>query len=62
VDEFVPEERVRESAMVFERMGANVTLRVYPGMDHVVNDDEIAMAKKILQGVALEKEAGSWPK
>jgi predicted esterase len=62
VDEFVPEERVRESAMVFERMGANVTLRVYPGMNPVVNDDEIAVAKKILQGVALGKEAGSWPK
>jgi predicted esterase len=60
VDEFVPEERVWESARVFERMGANVTLRVYPGMDHVVNDDEIAVAKKILQGVALGKEAGSW--
>ena len=62
VDEFVPEERVRESARVFERMGANVTLRVYPGMDHVVNDDEIAVAKKILQGIAPGKEAGSWPK
>ena len=62
VDEFVPEERVRESAMVFERMGANVALRVYPGMGHVVNDDEIAVAKKILQRVALAKEAGSWPK
>ena len=32
VDEFVPEERVRESVDVFEKMGANVTLRVYPGM------------------------------
>jgi len=52
VDEFVPEERVRESARVFEHMGANVALRVYPGMDHVVNDDEIAAAKKILQQVA----------
>ncbi len=43
-------------------MGANVTLRVYHGMDHVVNDDEIAVAKKILQGVALGKEVGSGPK
>ena len=55
VDEFVPEERVRESAKVFERMDANVALRVYPGMDHVVNDDEIAAAKKILQEVASGK-------
>jgi predicted esterase len=61
-DEFVPEERVCESARVFERMGAEVTLHVYPGMDHVVNDDEIAGAKKILQGVALRKEAADWAK
>ncbi len=62
VDDFVPEGRVRESARVFESMGANVTLRVYPGMDHVVNDDEIAVAKKILEGVALGQEVGRWPK
>lgn len=52
VDEFVPLERVRESARVFEEMGADVTLRVYPGMDHVVNDDEIDLARQILQEVA----------
>ena len=62
VDEFVPEERVRESARVFERMGAKVDLRVYPGMDHIVNDDEIAAARKILQEVASGKETGSWAK
>jgi hypothetical protein len=47
-----PRGAVRESAMVFERMGANLTPRVYPGMDHVANDDEIAVAKRILQEVA----------
>jgi predicted esterase len=61
-DEFVPEERVRESARVFEGMGANVTLRVYPGMDHVVNDDEIAAARKILREVVSGEEARSWAK
>jgi predicted esterase len=52
VDEFVPVERVRESAEIFEAMGADVTLRVYPGMDHIVNDDEIDLARQILQDVA----------
>ena len=56
VDEFVPEERVRESARVFEGMGADVTLRVYPGMDHVVNDDEISIAGDIMRGVASAEE------
>jgi predicted esterase len=57
VDEFVPEERVRESANVFEKMGANVTLRVYSGMGHIVNDDEVAAAREILEGVVSGKEA-----
>ena len=56
VDEFVPEERVRESARVFEGMGADVTLRVYPGMDHVVNDDEISITRDILRRVACAEE------
>jgi predicted esterase len=59
VDEFVAVERVRESAKVFERMDAEVTLRVYPGMDHIVNDDEVAVARQILQKV-VSQEAGSW--
>ena len=58
VDEFVPEERVRESAEVFERMGANVSLRVYPNMDHAVNDDEIAIARDILRRAAAAEGTG----
>ena len=42
-DAHVPESRVRETAAVFTRMGADVTLRIYPGMGHLVNDDEIRM-------------------
>jgi phospholipase/carboxylesterase len=53
---------VRESASVFEAMGANVTLRVYPGMDHVVNDDEIAAARNILRKRPSTEEAGNWAK
>ena len=48
VDAHVPETRVRESAAVFERMGATVTTRIYPGMGHLVNDDEAAFARDLL--------------
>lgn len=48
VDAHVPASRVDESAAVFRRMGANVIERVYPGMGHLVNDDEIAEAQRIL--------------
>lgn len=41
-------------------MGAKVTLLVHPSMDHVVNDDEIAIAREILQGVVSGKEANRW--
>ena len=50
-DAHVPAERVAESAEVFARMGAGVTRRIYPGMGHFVNDDEIAMAQAILDGL-----------
>lgn len=41
--------RVEESAAVFARMGAEVTPRLYPGMGHLVNDDEIARAREIME-------------
>jgi len=46
IDPHIPKERVQESAAVFERIGAAVTTRLYPGMGHEVNDDEIAFARE----------------
>ena len=48
VDAHIPKERVEETAAVFARMGANVTKRIYPGMGHVVNEDEIAFTQALL--------------
>ena len=47
-DAHIPKDRVDESALVFERRGADVTERIYPGMGHVVNDDEIAFAQTLM--------------
>jgi phospholipase/carboxylesterase len=52
VDAHVPETRVRESAAVYQRMGASVTTRIYPGMGHFVNDDEAAFARDLLATLA----------
>jgi predicted esterase len=52
LDAHVPESRVRETAAVFERMGAEVTTRIYPGMGHLVNDAEIAAARELLARLA----------
>jgi predicted esterase len=51
-DPHVPEDRVRESAVVFERKAARVALRIYPGLGHRVNDDELAFARQLVQEVA----------
>ena len=51
-DSHVPESRVTESADLFARMGASVTKRIYPGMGHLVNDDEIRVAQRILDAAA----------
>jgi len=51
VDGHVPRTRVEESAAVFERMGAVVTLKIYPGMGHLVNDEEIAFTRRLLADI-----------
>jgi phospholipase/carboxylesterase len=49
VDSHIPLERVKESSAVFRRLGASVTEKIYPGMGHTVNKDEIDEVSKILK-------------
>lgn len=51
VDFHVPEERVHETTTTFEKMGANVTERIYPNMGHTIIQDEIDEAMKIVESV-----------
>ncbi|HEX5069827.1 MAG TPA: dienelactone hydrolase family protein [Vicinamibacterales bacterium] len=51
-DAHVPEWRVRETAALFDAMGARVTTQIYPAMGHLVNDDEVAHAQRILDEAA----------
>jgi predicted esterase len=48
VDGHIPVGRVRESAEVLRRLGGDVTMRLYPGMGHLVNEDELAAVRAIL--------------
>jgi len=50
-DAQVPRTRVEESAAIFTKMGAAATCRIFPGMGHVVNDDEIAAAQQMMKNV-----------
>lgn len=51
VDPHIPKERVLETEQVFARLGADVTRKLYPGMGHTINDDEIREARRILDVV-----------
>jgi predicted esterase len=51
VDSHIPKVRVEETAEVFERLGASVTMQLYPGMGHLVNEDEIARTQEIMDRV-----------
>jgi phospholipase/carboxylesterase len=40
-DPHVPLSRSEQSRDIMEKMGASVTLKVYPGMGHTINSDEL---------------------
>lgn len=48
VDFHIPKERVIETGQVFERLGAQVDLRLYPNLGHEVNQDEIEAVRALL--------------
>jgi phospholipase/carboxylesterase len=52
IDEWVPVERVYETAAVFRGLGAAVDERIYPAMAHTVSDDEILAARELLLKLA----------
>ena len=51
VDFHIPRERVELTAEVLRRMGADVDIRLYPGMGHTVNGDEIEAVRGMMEGV-----------
>jgi predicted esterase len=49
VDFHIPKERVEESAEVLRRINGDVTMRIYPGMGHTINADEIAFVQQMIE-------------
>ena len=47
-DPYIPLERVQDTADALQAMHADVDLRVYPGMGHTVNDDELQAARALV--------------
>ena len=48
IDPHIPKERVIESGQVLERLGGRVTVRLYPGMGHTVNQDELEQVRAMM--------------
>jgi predicted esterase len=51
VDPYIHKHRVVETGDVFRRMGAEVTLRFYPGMAHLVSGEEIATISELVDSI-----------
>jgi len=48
VDFHVPKERVHHTAEVLQRLGGDVTVRLYPNMDHTINQDETEFVRGMM--------------
>jgi predicted esterase len=48
-DPHIPVDRVHETRDVFTRMGATVDMRLYPGMPHTINEEEIEACRALLE-------------
>lgn len=51
IDPHIPLTRVQESTLIMEGLGGEVEERIYPGMGHTVNEDEIEWAHELLKGL-----------
>jgi predicted esterase len=56
-DPHIPLDRVHESAEIFRRLGASVDERIYPGMGHTVNSDEIEAVGHLLRADSVKRPA-----
>jgi predicted esterase len=51
VDFHVPKERVQDASRVLERLGGSITVRLYPNMEHTVNQDEIDFVRAMMKAL-----------
>ena len=54
VDFHIPAKRVEESARIVRKMGAKVTMKLYPGMDHIVNEDEVRRVREMMAAIVAD--------
>ena len=62
IDAHIPVGRVRESSEVFRGLGASVDERIYTGMGHVVNEDELEVVRTWLGRTGTQPGAEARPR
>lgn len=55
VDPHIPVERVQETERTLANMGASVTKRLYQGMGHTVNQDEIDVVQSLVDDMLFDQ-------
>ena len=53
IDPHIPKARVQETAEVLQRLGGDVTMRLYPRMGHTVNRDELRSVQAMMSALLL---------
>jgi phospholipase/carboxylesterase len=53
VDPHIPKERVVESGQVLDRLGGEVTVQLYSGMGHTINQDELDHVRSMMAAIDL---------
>jgi predicted esterase len=58
VDPHIPARRVVESGEILERLGGTVTVKLYPGMGHEVNADELDHVRQLMAALPRRDQVG----
>jgi phospholipase/carboxylesterase len=58
VDPHIPAGRVLETAEILERLGGKVTVKLYPGLGHEVNADELDHLRRMMAALPRREKLG----
>jgi predicted esterase len=56
VDPHIPAQRVIDTGAILEELGAGITIKLYPGMGHEVNQDELSHVRELMAALPRRDE------
>ena len=58
VDPHIPAKRVIETGEILEKLGGKVTVKLYPGLGHTVNEDELDHVRQLMAALPRREKLG----